>query len=892
MTTPMLKQYNSIKKQNLDAVLLFRVGDFYECYKKDAHILAECCKITLTSKEYGSKRLPMSGVPHHSINKYIKILIRNGYKVAICDQVEDASKKKGKVVKREVTSIVTPGTITDIMMLEDQDNNYLVSISKHKSTYGLTFVDVSTGEFFGTSIRGKDEEDTFSKLLSELIKFNPTEAIMPKSLFTSTVFIEKLKKYTEMIINEREDYEFELDYARDALKEHFNVVNLKGFGCEDDPAIIMSAGGVIKYLEDIKKTKENNIKQFSIYNREDYMIIDAASQRNLELVKNIMEDTKRGTLLSVLNKTITPMGSRKLKRWIKQPLLDIEKIKYRQERIEEFREDLLLREDVREHLKEVYDIERLIGKISHDSANARDLVALKNSINKVPEIQSILAEKTSLLGDLLDDELINEVLEAAEIIDKSIKKEPAANLHEGNIIKKGYNEELDKVLKLRSEGKDFLMDLENEEKKKTGIKSLKIKFNKVFGYFIEVTNPNLDLVPEDRYIRKQTLTNSERFFTEDLKKWEEKIIGAEEKVNELEYEIFKEILENIKGYTEYIQKISNKISEIDIFACLAEVAVQNNYIKPKVTDSSTIKIKKGRHPVLDVMLPSAFIPNDVLLDNDENQLLIITGPNMAGKSTYLRQVAQIIILAQMGSFIPAEEAEIGIVDQIFVRVGAYDNIVLQQSTFLVEMNETANILNNAKKKSLIILDEIGRGTATFDGLSIAWAVTEYIVKDIGARTLFATHYHQLNELSDYFDSIKNYNIIVKRKEHDIIFLYKIRAGGCDRSYGVQVAKLAGIPQKVVSRAKEILESLEKGNEITIETKTRPNKKVNKGKRLIQLRFSPVSEKPEKPIKSKKEEKIFEEIKNLEIEKLTPIDALNKLYEIKKRIKSDENDGNE
>jgi DNA mismatch repair protein MutS len=876
----MLKQYNSIKKESApDAILLFRVGDFYECYKEDAKILAKCCKITLTSKEYGSTRLPMSGVPHHSVDKYIKILIRNGYKVAICDQVEDASQKTGKVVAREVTSIITPGTITDLIMLDDQSNNYLVSISENNSGFGLAFVDVSTGEFFGTEIVGKNP---FSKLLSELIKFDPSEVIIPEKLFEKKEFVNNLKKYTAMTVNSRPNYEFELENAKETLLEHFGVVNLSGFGCEDKPSIIKSSGAIISYLEEIKKTKENNIKRFSIYNREDYMIIDAASQRNLELVRNIMEDTDKGTLLSVLDKTITPMGSRRLKRWLKQPLIDIKKIETRQILIEEFKEDLFLRQDVRENLKEIYDIERLIGKISHGSANAKDLVALKNSILKIPEIKEILKSKTTLLKDFLEDDLVNHVLGVANFIAKTIRENPASTIHEGGMIKKGYNDELDDLLDIMNEGKNFLLNMEKKEKEATGIKSLKIKYNKVFGYFIEVTKANLHLVPK-HYVRKQTLTNSERFFTEKLKTWEDKILGAEEKVKELEYEILMQIIEKIKDSTEYIQEISNRISEIDIYSCLAEVAVLNNYIKPKINDSGRIYIKQGRHPVLDLMLPTPFIPNDVFLDNEDNQLLIVTGPNMAGKSTYLRQIAQIVILAQMGSFIPAEEAEVGIVDQIFVRVGAYDNIVLQQSTFLVEMNETANILNNARKKSLIILDEIGRGTATFDGLSIAWAVIEYIVKEIGARTLFATHYHQLNELSDYFDNIKNYNIAVKKRENDILFLYKIEPGGCDKSYGIQVAKLAGIPYQVIERAHEILDSLESGNEITIQTENKSGRRSKKRKKFVQLKFLPEKKEDDKEVLPKHKKDILKEISELNIPELTPLEALNELNRLKKKL---------
>ena len=882
MSTPMLKQYNLIKKNHKDSVLLFRVGDFYECYRDDAVILAECCKITLTSKEYGGKRMAMSGVPHHSVQKYLKMLIKGGYKVAICDQVEDASKKKGQIVERAVTKIITPGTIIDLMMLDDQNNNYLVSITKSKIGYGLAFIDVSTGEFFGTRIIGENEEDIISKLISELVKYNPSECILSTGLSKDKDFMDKLEKYIGMTIYSRDNNEYDLENATQKILEHFKVMNLKGFGCEDKPSIVKSAGAIISYLEEIQKSKENNITNFSIYNREDYMIIDAASQRNLELVRNIMEDTTMGTLLSVLDKTATPMGSRKLKRWIKQPLIDIEIIKNRQLMLEQFKEDLLLRQDIRKILKEIHDIERLIGKISHGSANARDLIALRNSLEKVPVINKILTEKTSYLKDFFKDDLIKLALEVAGLINNSIKENPVATLHDGGMIKQGYDEKLDELLEIQKVGKDFLLNLENQEKRKTGIKSLRIRYNKVFGYFIEVTKANMHLVPKN-YVRKQTLSNSERYFTEELKSWEDRILNAEEKVMEMEYNLLMEILDQVRNYTEYIQKISNLIAEVDIYSCLAEVAVLYNYVKPEVLKTKKIKIKRGKHPVLDVMLPTSFIPNDILLDNSDNQLLIITGPNMAGKSTILRQVALIVILAQMGSFIPAEEANIGIVDQIFVRVGAHDNIVLQQSTFLVEMNETANILNNATKNSLIILDEIGRGTATFDGLSIAWAVIEYIVKVIGARTLFATHYHQLNELSEYFSQIENYNISIKRRENDIIFLYKLIPGGCDKSYGVQVARLAGIPHQVIERAGEILESLESGNEITIQTEIKRASTKKKKKKFVQLKFSPKTEKKKTDI-TKKEKELVEEIKKLKIQELSPLEALNKLNELQNKIK--------
>ncbi|MHA1311623.1 MAG: DNA mismatch repair protein MutS [Candidatus Helarchaeota archaeon] len=883
MSTPMLRQYEAIKKEYNDSVLLFRVGDFYECYNEDAKILAESCKIVLTAKDYGSLKVPMSGVPYHSVNKYIKMLIDNGHKVAICDQIEDASKKSGPVVQREVTKVITPGTITDLMMLDDQENNYLIAITRSKLVFGLAFVDVSTGEFFGTMVKGDTEEDSIGKLISEIVRFNPTECILPQSINKDEELINKLKKYTSMTIYPREDYIFDLENARNALLEHFGLLNLHGFGCEDKPLIIKSAGAIILYLQEIQKLKENNIKKFSIYNQEDFLVIDAASQRNLELVRNIMNDTTEGTLLSILNKTITPMGSRKLKRWLKQPLLDINMIKYRQLMIEIFKEDLILRQDIRTCLKEISDIERLIGKISHGSANAKDLISLRNSIEKVPEIDKILSEKTEELKDFFNNDLIGKVLEVAELIRKSIKDDPSNTLHDGGIIKRGYNSKLDELIKIKDEGKNFLIKLENNERIRTGIKSLKVKYNKIFGYFIEVTKPNLHLVPKN-YIKKQTLVNSERFFTEELKSWEEKILNAEEQVNELEYELFLKILGEIKKYILPIQATSDLISEIDIYTSLAEVAVLYNYIKPEVNNSYKIWIKNGRHPVLDVILGNKFIPNDVLIDDNQNQLLIITGPNMAGKSTYLRQVAQIVILAQMGSFIPAEKAEIGIVDQIFVRVGAYDNIVLQQSTFLVEMNETANILNNATKNSLIILDEIGRGTATFDGLSIAWAVVEYIVKTIGARTLFATHYHQLNELTKYFDNIKNYNILVKRKDNDIIFLYQITPGGCDKSYGIEVAKLAGLPHKVIMRASEILESLESGHEITVQTENNFTPKKNKRKKIVQLTFTPKIE-DKKEIHHKYEKEIIEDLKNLDIHNMSPINALNKLFELQKKIKN-------
>ncbi|MFC1800544.1 DNA mismatch repair protein MutS [Nanoarchaeota archaeon] len=797
--TPGMQQYINIKNQHPDALVLFRMGDFYETFYEDAKTAARELNITLTARGKGDTRAPLAGIPYHALDQYLAKLVKKGYKVAIVEQLEDPKKAKG-IVKRGVVRIVTPGTVMETNNLNEKANNFIMSLSKDNDRYGISLADISTGDFMTTIVMGWD------KLVTEITRFNPSEIIIPLSQ-EHNENLKQLKKQTILTIFD--DRHFWKQNAYDVLIGHFKVLNLEGFGIEKDELAINASGALLSYLKETQKTTLGHINKLKKFSVNDYMLLDSSTQRNLELTKNIKDSTSRGTLLETLDNTTTSMGSRLLKIWLQRPLLNLNKINSRQDAIAELCSSIIIREDIRAQLSNISDIERLISRISYGSANARDLVALRNSLKIIPKFKEILDGNSSELLRQIGG--MDDVANIVELISGSIREEPPLTVRDGNMIKTGYNEQLDKLHEIKSGGKSWIAKLELKEKGRTGIKSLKIKFNKVFGYFIEITKANLHMVPKE-YIRKQTQVNAERFITEELKEQESLILGAEDKIHALEYELFVEILNIITKDTVKIQDVAKNVALLDTLTSLAHVAAENNYVRPIVDDSNELFIKDGRHPVVE-KIEDFFIPNDVVLNN-ESHMGIITGPNMAGKSTYMRQVALITLMAQIGSFVPASEAKVGVVDRIFTRVGAYDDLTMGQSTFMVEMTETANILNNATDKSLVILDEIGRGTSTFDGISIAWSVAEYISKSIKAKTLFATHYHQLNNLSEHISGVKNYNIAVKEKDDHIVFLRKIVEGGTDKSYGIQVAKLAGLPSEVIERSKVIMDKLEMEDKIS------------------------------------------------------------------------------
>ncbi|MCL6520263.1 MAG: DNA mismatch repair protein MutS [Armatimonadetes bacterium] len=859
--TPMLKQYMAIKKEYPDVILMFRLGDFYEMFGQDAEIAAKELEITLTSRDAGKAgRIPMCGVPYHSVERYIARLISKDYRVAICDQVEDPKLAKG-LVKREVTRVVTPGTVIEDSMLESKSNNYLVSVAFRNGVFGLAVSDISTGEFLITELSGPNAE---ARTLDEVNRLSPAEILIPEEAkdFTSKIEAVCRARLTE----------FNLDgfmSPRDILLKQLGTTSLRGFGCEDYTAGLDAAAMVVKYLESTQPASLNHIGSLSTYSTEKYMVLDPATRRNLELTHSLSDGTRSKSLLQILDRTITAMGGRLIKKWLDQPLLDVDEIQKRLDAVGEFYGNLMMRTQVRELLQKIFDLERLASRIVTGAANARDLIALRNSLQVLPELKKALeASQNPTLNNLQINLCSHEHI--TDLISSSIVEEPPATLRDGNIIKPGFNQELDTLRAASKDGKAWIAGLEAKERERTGIKSLKVGYNSVFGYYIEVSKANLKFVPQN-YIRKQTMVGAERFITPELKEYEAMVLGAEEKAVQLEYDLFCTIRDQIAKNSESLFKTARAIAQIDVLCSLAEVAAENRYCKPKVDYGTEIHIKNGRHPVVERMqTDELFVPNDCHLDCKENQLLIITGPNMAGKSTYLRQTALIVLMAQMGSFVPAESAHIGIVDRIFTRVGAHDELYSGQSTFMVEMTETANILNNATDRSLIILDEIGRGTSTFDGLSIAWAVAEYIIS-IGAKTLFATHYHHLNDLANAYSGIKNYRIAVKEEGDRIVWLRKIMPGGTDRSYGIQVARLAGLPQSVIEKAKEVLWSLE--NNGTTKGILDKNLKIPTRTEKLQLTLFEVEDHP-----------VIQEIKELDISTMSPIEALTKLYEMQQRLK--------
>ena len=877
--TPMMQHYLKTKEENKDCILFYRLGDFYEMFFEDAKIASKELELTLTGKSCGlEERAPMCGVPFHAADTYINRLVAKGYKVAICEQVEDPKLAKG-IVKREVIRIVTPGTNIDMQSLDETKNNYIMSIVYLADKYGVAICDVTTGDFFVTEV------DSERKLLDEMNKYAPSEVICNEAFYMSGVDIEDMKNRLSIAVSSLDAWYFGDELAKETLLSHFKVASLQALGLEDYDCGVISAGALLKYLYDTQKNSMEHILAIHPYSIGKFLILDSSTRRNLELVETLREKQKRGSLLWVLDKTKTAMGARLLRSYVEQPLIEKAEIIKRQKFIETLNKQAITRDEFREYLNPIYDLERLITRISYQTANPRDLIAFRNSIEMLPPIRTLLADVDCALADEIkaDFDCLEDLY---ELIESSIQEEPPISVREGDIIKDGYNEEVDRLRSAKTQGKSWLADVEAKEREKTGIKNLRIKYNKVFGYYLEVTNSFKDQVP-DYYVRKQTLTNAERYITPELKELEDTILGAEDRLVSLEYELFRQVRQQIGDNVLRILKTAKAIAKLDVFASLALVAQQNNYCKPKINESGTIDIKNGRHPVVEKMIPNGmFIDNDTYLDNGKNRISIITGPNMAGKSTYMRQTALIVLMAQIGSFVPAESANIGIVDRIFTRVGASDDLASGQSTFMVEMNEVANILRNATSDSLLILDEIGRGTSTFDGLSIAWAVVEHISnpKLLGAKTLFATHYHELTELEGKLDNVNNYCIAVKEKGDTIVFLRKIVKGGADKSYGIQVAKLAGLPESVIDRANEIVNELlandisDIAKNITVDKSGGTSKK--KKEHLDEVDLAQMS-----LFDTTSDDSIIDELRNIEISNLTPLDALNKLNELQNKVKN-------
>ena len=875
--TPMMQQYVETKEQYKDCILFYRLGDFYEMFFEDAIIASKELEITLTGKDCGlEERAPMCGIPYHAVEGYLNKLISRGYKVAIGEQVEDPKLAKG-LVKREVVRIVTPGTNLDSGALDESKNNYLMSIVCMESGYGISTADISTGAYLVTEV------DTERKLMDEITKFAPSEIICNDAFLVSGIDIEDLKGRMGISISSLEAWYFDDAMCTSILKEHFHVSNLEGLGISNYDCGVIAAGALLKYLYETQKNNLNHMTTIKPYTIGKYMILDSSTRRNLELTETLREKQKRGSLLWVLDKTKTAMGARLLRNCVEQPLIEKESIDQRLDAIEELNTNMISREEIREYLNPIYDLERLISRISYKTANPRDLLSFRNSLEMIPALKQVLSEFSSpLLKEVCEN--MDELADIYNLLNNSINEEPPISVREGGIIKEGFHQEIDELRNAKTEGKTWLAHLEAEEREKTGIKNLKIKYNKVFGYYLEVTNSYKELVP-DYYMRKQTLSNAERYITPELKELEDKILGAEDKLVALEYDEFCTIRDTVAAEVERIQKTAGAIAMADVFASLSKVAEQNNFVRPKMNTKGIIDIKGGRHPVVEKMIQNdMFVCNDTYLDNGKNRISIITGPNMAGKSTYMRQTALIVLMAQIGSFVPAQEAKIGIVDRIFTRVGASDDLASGQSTFMVEMTEVANILRNATSKSLLVLDEIGRGTSTFDGLSIAWAVVEHIsnTKLLGAKTLFATHYHELTELEGKIDGVNNYCIAVKEKGDNIVFLRKIIKGGADRSYGIQVAKLAGVPEQVIERAKEISEELNDADILANARKLAENGiKASEGQSIRQdIEAEQIS-----LFDTVKDSDILKELESIDIGNLTPVEALNELYRLQNKIKN-------
>ena len=877
--SPMMQHYIETKKEYGDCILFYRLGDFYEMFFEDAVLVSKTLELTLTGKACGlEERAPMCGIPFHAADGYINRLVSEGFKVAICEQVEDPKLAKG-IVKREVIRVVTPGTNVSPESLDESTNSYIMSIVHLQNKIGISFADISTGDFFVTEV-----EDN-KKLLDEINKIMPKEIICNDAFLVSSVDIEDIKNRLKICINALGPWYFEEDNCKNILLKHFRCLDITALGIEDFASGIIASGALLTYLYETQKVSLSQLTHISPYICSKYMLLDSSTRRNLELTYTLREKQKRGTLLWVLDKTKTAMGARTLRGYIEQPLIDQEEIIKRQDFVKELLNNSVDRDEVREYLSAIYDLERLLTKVSYKSANPRDLVALKNSLKMLPHIKNIISNFECQLVKELNDNL-DPLEDIADLIDQAIIEDPPLSSKEGGFIREGYDENIDKLKVAKTDGKNWLLELETTERERTGIKGLKVKYNKVFGYYFEVTNSYKDLVPED-YIRKQTLTGAERFTTPKLKELEDMILNAQDKLFALEYDAFCAVRDHIEASLVRIQKSAKSIAAIDAFASLAVVAERNRFVCPHINTKGVIDIKGGRHPVVEKMLSNGmFIDNDTYLDNKKDSINVITGPNMAGKSTYMRQVALIVLMAQIGSYVPATKANIGIVDRIFTRVGASDDLASGQSTFMLEMNEVANILRNATSNSLLILDEIGRGTSTFDGLSIAWAVIEHIAnkKILGAKTLFATHYHELTELEGKMDNVHNYCIAVKEKGDDIVFLRKIIKGGADRSYGIQVAKLAGVPDMVIDRAKEIAMTLS-DNDVTEKLQSINIDSNDKSKKHTPVTIEEVELDQMSLFDTVTDQDVINELLDADVSNMTPMDALNTLYKLQNKLKN-------
>ena len=874
--SPMMQNYMETKEAYSDCILFYRLGDFYEMFYDDALTASRELELTLTGKNCGLKeRAPMCGVPFHAAQIYINKLVKKGYKVAICEQVEDPKEAKG-LVKREVTRIATPGTNIDMETLSEESNNFIMCVYYSEDVYGIAVSDITTGIFLTTEVNDA------RKLVDEIYKFSPSEIICNEAFTVSGFDFDDLKQHLSAVVYSLEPWYFDDDMCEEALKRQFGVGDISGLGLTKKSSLTVASAALIQYLSESQKGSIGQIRSINIYNVSDYMILDSATRRNLELTETMLDKTKKGSLLYVLDKTKTAMGARMIRAFLEQPLTDKTQIQNRLDAVEAFKDDLILREEIREYLSPVYDLERLMGKINYHSANPRDLIAFANSIRMLPPVKSLLLDSkvttVRKLGEGLDT-----LEDLCTLIDSSISEDAPVTIKEGGIIKTGYSEKVDSLRNAKTEGKKWLAQLEAEDKERTGIKNLRIKYNRVFGYYFEVTNSFLELVPDD-FIRKQTLTNAERYTTERLKELEDTILNAEDKLFSLEYDMFVDIRERLAKEVDRILKSAGIVAMADAYASLGYVASANNYVRPNVNEKGIIDIKDGRHPVVEQLTKDEmFVSNDTYLDNSSNRISVITGPNMAGKSTYMRQVALIVLMAQIGSFVPASKANIGIVDRIFTRVGASDDLASGRSTFMVEMTEVANILRNATPKSLLILDEIGRGTSTFDGLSIAWAVIEYIsnTKLLGAKTLFATHYHELTELEGKIPSVNNYCIAVKEQKGNIVFLRKIVRGGADRSYGIAVAKLAGLPESVISRANELVAQL---SENDISASVRMIASTTEKKQILK-KSDDVDRGQMSLFDTISDEEIISELMDLDCNNMTPMEALNALGMLQSKLKN-------
>lgn len=877
--TPMMAKYLETKEEYKDCILFYRLGDFYEMFFEDAKIASKELELTLTGKSCGlEERAPMCGIPFHAVDNYLPKLVAKGYKVAICEQVEDPKTAKG-LVKREVIRIVTPGTNTTSNSLDETVNNYLMSVASLQGKSGISVCDVTTGDFYLTEV--SDDK----AITDEIIKYQPREIICNDAFLLGNIDFEYLRGRLSIAISSLDSRYFDDDRCKRVLLRHFKVNTLTGMGIDSFETGIVAAGALLQYLEETQKTSLDHISHLYPYLTDKYMLLDSSTRRNLELTETMRDKSKRGSLLWVLDKTKTAMGARTLRKYIEQPLIEKSDIENRLDAIENLNRLSVNRDEIREYLNAVYDLERLLARVSYQTANPRDMIAFKSSLQILPHIKTLLNdfESNELVEVNNDIDILGDV---CSLIENAIIDEPPFSIREGGIIKEGFDPEVDRLKKAKIEGRNWLSELEEADRERTGIKNLKIKYNKVFGYYFDVTNSYKDLVPED-YIRKQTLSGSERYTNPRLKELEDTILNAEDKLCGLEYELFVSIREAILGEMERIQKTAKALAKLDVYASLSLVSERNHYVRPTVNEKGTIDIKNGRHPVVEQMINNdMFIPNDTYLDNNKNCISIITGPNMAGKSTYMRQVALIVLMCQIGCFVPAKKANISIVDRIFTRVGASDDLASGQSTFMVEMNEVANILRNATSNSLLILDEIGRGTSTFDGLSIAWAVVEHIANKrlLGAKTLFATHYHELTELEGKMNNVNNYCIAVKEEGDDIVFLRKIIKGGADKSYGIQVAKLAGVPQMVIDRAKEIVTELvdndisEKLQSIAIDMKD--SSKKNKPIVFDEVDLGQIS-----LFDTSTDADVLKELREIDLESLRPIDALNRLYKLQNMLKN-------